>query len=90
MNKLIKHNAWIIALAFTAARFMQAQATLPTSAEDSVRSAEYARKQALLTADTVLLSRLTGAEFYETRPSTALQSLDDSANRSAGVDGAGA
>ena len=30
-----------------------------------MRAAEYARRQALLGADTVLLSRLTGAEFYE-------------------------
>lgn len=35
------------------------------SAEDSVRAAEYTRKQALLAADTVLLSRVTGSEFYE-------------------------
>lgn len=43
----------------------QSQAVAQKAAEDSVRAAEYARKQALLTADTVLLSRLTGAEFYE-------------------------
>ena len=37
----------------------------PRTAEDSVRAAELDRKRALLSADTVLLSRLTGSEFYE-------------------------
>ena len=37
----------------------------PRTAEDSVRTAELDRKRALLSADTVLLSRLTGSEFYE-------------------------
>lgn len=36
-----------------------------SSPEDSVRGAEYARRTALLNADTVLLSRLTATEFRE-------------------------
>ena len=42
-----------------------AQAPAPRSAEDSVRAAEEVRKHALLSADTVPLSRITAAEFYE-------------------------
>lgn len=44
---------------------VRAQATSAQTVHDSVRGAELQRKQALLTADTVLLSRLTAAEFYE-------------------------
>jgi len=49
----------------TSAATAAAQVASSRSAEDSVRAAEYARKQALLSADTVVLSRLTAAEFYE-------------------------
>ena len=60
-----KTTAALLALTFTAiAASARAQAT-PKTAEDSVRAAEYARKQALLSADTVSLSRLTAIEFYE-------------------------
>jgi len=38
---------------------------IPRTVEDSVRAAESERKGALLSADTVALSRLTGSEFYE-------------------------
>jgi ketosteroid isomerase-like protein len=37
----------------------------PRTAEDSVRRAEFDRRKALLSEDTVLLSRLTGSDFYE-------------------------
>jgi len=37
----------------------------PRTTADSVRAAEFDRRRALLSADTVLLSRLTGSEFYE-------------------------
>jgi len=50
-------------IAFTTA-IAQSQGA-PRTAEDSVRTAELDRKRALLSADTVLLSRLTGSEFYE-------------------------
>ena len=50
-------------IAFTTA-VAQSQGA-PRTAEDSVRTAELDRKRALLSADTVLLSRLTGSEFYE-------------------------
>jgi hypothetical protein len=51
-------------IAFAAAATARAQNTLRT-AEDSVRAAELDRKKALLSADTVSLSRLTASEFYE-------------------------
>ena len=54
-------GAAFIAFTTTAARSQGA----PRTAEDSVRAAELDRKRALLSADTVLLSRLTGSEFYE-------------------------
>ena len=50
-------------IAFTTA-VAQSQGA-PRTAEDSVRTAELDRKRALLSADTVLLSHLTGSEFYE-------------------------
>jgi len=50
-------------IAFTTA-IAQSQGA-PRTAEDSVRTAELDRQRALLSADTVLLSRLTGSEFYE-------------------------
>ena len=54
-------GAAFIAFTTTVARSQGASRT----AEDSVRTAELDRKRALLSADTVLLSRLTGSEFYE-------------------------
>jgi hypothetical protein len=44
---------------------IRSEARAQSSAPDSVRAAEDKRKQALLSADTVLLSRLTALEFYE-------------------------
>ena len=52
-------------IAFNAA-ITQAQ-DAPRTTEDSVRAAEFDRRRALLSADTVLLSRLTGSEFYEVK-----------------------
>jgi len=42
-----------------------AQSVTQTSAEEAVRAAELARREALLHADTAALSRMTAAEFYE-------------------------
>jgi len=50
-----------ITLSFVLAARLASQGT----AEDSVRAAEQARGQALLTADTVALSRLVADEFVE-------------------------
>jgi hypothetical protein len=60
-------SAWLLLVLFVAgtSTTLQAQQIHLPSAEDSVRAAEQSRKQALLKADTVLLSRLTAAEFYE-------------------------
>jgi len=67
---------WIlVALAVTAFGMpVGAQATDARSAQDSVRAAEAQRKHALLTADTVLLSRLTATEFYEVNRFVQLRS----------------
>ena len=54
---------WVISLIGVAGH-AGAQASRMT-AEDSVRAAEVARREALLGADTVALSRLTANEFYE-------------------------
>jgi len=53
--------AFLTALITTIARAQGA----PRAVEDSVRTAEFDRRKALLSADTVLLSHLTGSEFYE-------------------------
>lgn len=50
---------------FAVASQAEGQNVTRPSSSDSVLTAEYARRRALLTADTVLLSRLTATEFYE-------------------------
>src|SRR5262245_45748803 len=55
----------LLGVAFVALTSDIARSQTPSTAEDSVRAAEFDRKRALLSADTVLLSRLTGSEFYE-------------------------
>ena len=52
-------------LAITLSFVMAARLASQATAEDSVRAAEQARGQALLTADTVALSRLVADEFVE-------------------------
>src|SRR4051794_16470616 len=61
---------WLFAIALLAthlgvANAGSAQAVTEGPAADSVRQAESERRQALLSSDTVSLSRLTGREFYE-------------------------
>ena len=52
-------------LAITLSFVLTARLASQATAEDSVRAAEQARGQALLTADTVALSRLVADEFVE-------------------------
>ena len=65
MIRSLKHTMLVLVTLLPAPGRLMSQTAGQGVAEDSVRAAEYARKQALLTADTVLLSRLTAAEFYE-------------------------
>jgi len=65
MIRSLKHAMLVLVILFPAPALLMSQAAGQGVAEDSVRAAEYARKQALLTADTVLLSRLTASDFYE-------------------------
>jgi hypothetical protein len=44
-----------------------------TAREESVKAAEAARREALLSADTVALSRMVGAEFFEIARTGALR-----------------
>ena len=59
------HGLRLLILLAVPALNVSAQQPPPRTAEDSLRAAEYTRKDALLSADTVLLSRLTASEFYE-------------------------
>jgi len=52
-------------LTITLSLLLAARLASQATAEDSVRAAEQARGQALLTADTVALSRLVADEFVE-------------------------
>jgi len=65
MIRSLKHAMQVLVILLPVPALLMSQTTARGAAEDSVRAAEDARKQALLTADTVLLSRLTAAEFYE-------------------------
>jgi len=65
MIRSLKHAMLVLVILFPAPAHLISQIAAQGVAEDSVRAAEYARKQALLTADTVLLSRLTASDFYE-------------------------
>jgi len=65
MIRSLKHAMLVLVILFPAPALLMSQTTGQGVAEDSVRAAEYARKQALLTADTILLSRLTASDFYE-------------------------
>ena len=55
----------LLFLSFHGARLPAQVAATPSSVEDSVRALEAARRQALLHADTVALSRMIGDEFVE-------------------------
>ena len=59
------HAMLVLVILLAASTRLMSQTAGRGVVEDSVRAAEDARKQALLTADTVLLSRLTASEFYE-------------------------
>lgn len=65
MIRPLNHALLVFVILLATSRVLMSQTPAPGVAEDSVRATEYARKQALLTADTVLLSHLTAAEFYE-------------------------
>ena len=65
MIRPLTYTALLVPILLAAPARLLSQTGGVGAAEDSVRAAEYARKQALLTADTVLLSRLTASEFYE-------------------------
>src|SRR4051812_24349707 len=60
-----RSGRWFLLALCLASSGARAQRPASSTPEDSVRAAEYSRRQALLSADTVLLSRLTAAEFYE-------------------------
>jgi hypothetical protein len=64
MKRLLRVSSLVLVLVVVAGGSARAQVA-STSAEDAVRGAEYSRREALLSADTVLLSRLTAPEFYE-------------------------
>lgn len=63
MNRFSTYNlVFALCISATAARAQRAHLQI---AEDSVRGAEADRREALLNADTVALSRLTASEFFE-------------------------
>lgn len=64
MIRSFMRNAVVIALVCLSGS-AAAQASSPTPAEDSVRAVELARRQALLSADTVAMSRMMAPEFVE-------------------------
>jgi hypothetical protein len=65
LSRTFGRAALAVALTLTVRAAGLAAQGAPATPEDSVRAAEEARGQALLSADTVALSRLVAAEFTE-------------------------
>jgi hypothetical protein len=65
LSRTLGRVAVTVALTLTARAAGLVAQGVPATPEDSVRAAEEARAQALLSADTVALSRMVAAEFTE-------------------------